>query len=87
MERKRTPSDPIGKNLYQMSPEQTKALQLDRLPENLAEACRAFEEDSFVQKILGDHISAKYLEAKRREWDYWHRQISAWEIKEYLYKY
>ncbi len=87
MERKRTPSDPIGKNLYQMSPEQTKALQLDRLPENLAEACRAFEEDSFVQKILGDHISAKYLEAKRREWDDWHRQISAWEIKEYLYKY
>ena len=58
-----------------------------RSVEELAEACRAFEEDVFLQKVLGDHISTKYLEAKRREWAAWHGQISAWEIEEYLYKY
>ena len=40
-----------------------------------------------MRKVLGDHISNKYLAAKRQEWQDYNRQVSAWEMKEYLYKF
>ena len=87
IKRKITPPDPVGKNLYQISPDQSKDLGIEALPGTLEEACRAFEEDLFIQKILGRHISGKYLEAKRKEWADYNLQVSQWEKDAYLYKY
>ena len=44
-------------------------------------------EDTFIQKVLGDHIAGKYIDAKRKEWHEYRSQVSEWEIQEYLYKY
>ena len=87
IERGIKPPDPIGKNLYQISPEQSKKLHVRNLPTTLTEACEAFKEDPFVRKILGDHISTKYLKAKQKEWEEYHGRVSEWEREEYLYKY
>lgn len=87
IERELMPPEPVGKNMYKMSPQQIKALGIEKLPATLAEACDAFEEDSFLQDILGSHVSARYLEAKRREWEAYCQAVSRWELDEYLYKY
>ena len=62
-------------------------MNIDVLPATLGEACDAFEEDKYIQEVLGEHISKKYLEAKRKEWHEYCRQVSDWETEAYLYKY
>ena len=62
-------------------------MHVDTLPRTLGEACKAFEEDSFIQEVLGPHVSEKYLEAKKKEWHDYCKIVSQWEIDEYLYKY
>ena len=79
--------DPIGKNMYELSSETLRKLHVKLLPGNLREACDAFEQDQFVQKVLGEHISKKFLEAKKREWLEYSEQVSKWERDAYLIKY
>ena len=79
--------EPIGKNMYLLTEEQIADMNIDVLPATLGEACDAFEEDKYIQEILGEHISKKYLEAKRKEWHEYCRQVSDWETEAYLYKY
>ena len=67
--------------------EQIADMNIDVLPATLGEACDAFEEDKYIQEVLGEHISKKYLEAKRKEWHEYCRQVSDWETEAYLYKY
>ena len=81
------PPEPIGKNMYQMTKTQLSSLHIDKIPTTLGEACQAFEEDKFLQDILGEHVSAKYLEAKEREWKEYCSMVSQWELDEYLYKF
>ena len=79
--------EPIGKNMYLLTEEQIADMNIDVLPATLGEACDAFEEDKYIQEVLGEHISKKYLEAKRKEWHEYCRQVSDWETEAYLYKY
>ena len=37
--------------------------------------------------MLGEHILEKYVEAKLKEWDNYRKQVSEWEVEEYLYKF
>ena len=62
-------------------------LHIDQLPGTLLEAVEELEKDTFIQKVLGDHIAGKYIDAKRKEWHEYRSQVSEWEIQEYLYKY
>ena len=64
-----------------------KELQIDQLPGTLLEAVEELEKDSFIQEVLGTHISEKYIDAKHKEWQEYRSQVSEWEIQEYLYKY
>ena len=79
--------EPIGKNMYLLTEEQIADMNIDVLPATLGEACDAFEEDKYIQEVLGEHISKKYLEAKRKEWHEYCRHVSDWETESYLYKY
>ena len=74
-------------NMYLLTEEQIADMNIDVLPATLGEACDAFEEDKYIQEVLGEHISKKYLEAKRKEWHEYCRQVSDWETEAYLYKY
>lgn len=79
--------EPIGKNMYLLTEEQIAGMNIDVLPATLGEACDAFEQDTYIQEVLGEHISKKYLEAKRKEWHEYCRHVSDWETESYLYKY
>ena len=87
IENKLLPPKQVGKNMYMMTEQQMRSMHIGDLPRTLGEACQAFEEDAFLQTVLGPHISAKFLEAKKKEWDDYCQHVSQWEIDEYLYKF
>ena len=81
------PPKQVGRNMYMLTDEQLRSMKIGELPRTLGEACSAFEEDLFLQSILGPHIAGKFLEAKKREWNEYCEYVSQWEIDEYLYKF
>lgn len=80
------PQAPIKGNLYEMDEKARKKNKIESIPANLWEAIVAFQADSFIRDVLGEHISEKYVEAKKAEWKRYCSQVTQWEIEEYLYK-
>lgn len=76
----------ITENVYQMRLSEKAKLGIETLPEDLGAAIEAFEQDEFIKEVLGEHISDKYVEAKKAEWANYRAQVTDWEINEYLYK-
>ncbi len=50
----------------------------------MKEAVDAFEKDPLMKEVLGEEVCRKYVWAKRREWESYNAQISAWELQNYL---
>ena len=80
------PQPPIKGNVYAMDEKERKKQKIEALPKNLSEAIEAFKADKFIQDVLGEHISTKYVEARQAEWKRYCNQVTEWEIQEYLYK-
>jgi glutamine synthetase len=77
------PGEPSLKNLYAMSPEQIASLGLKTLPQSLRESVTALEADDVVRESLGP-IGDEFIKLKRQEWNEYHRQVSPWEVEQYL---
>ncbi len=73
-------------NIYEMSKQELEERGIEAIPSNLSKACHYFEDDAFMKQVLGEHVHAKYLDAKRKEWNRFREQVTEWEIDEYLYK-
>lgn len=76
----------ITGNIYNMTKEELESLGVEAIPSNLSKACHYFEDDQFMKQVLGESVHKKYLSAKRKEWNSFREQVTAWEIEEYLYK-
>ena len=76
----------IPDDLHQKIREELEKQGIRQLPVNLHEAYHAFQKDSLVQKTLGRHICEKYVEFQRAEWMDYSRQVSSWELDNYLYR-
>ena len=50
-----------------------------KLPLNLLDALRNFEEDTYLQEMLGKEVSAGYLKLKHNEWNQYCRHLTQWE--------
>ena len=59
-------------------------VKFDILPRNLREAIRAFEEDEFLQQVIGKTLSQIIINEKTDEWEEFSRQVTAWEVEKYL---
>ncbi len=81
-----TPPPAVTENIFEMRLSQKEKLGIDSLPGDLEEALDELEKDTYIKEVLGNHISEKYLEAKRVEWDDYRAQVTNWEIEKYLYK-
>jgi glutamine synthetase len=81
------PPKAVCRSVYSMTEEELREQGISQLPETLGEAIEAFENDEFLQKVLGKHIYTKYLAAKKKEWNEFRSQETDWEIGEYLYKF
>lgn len=81
------PPKEISQNIFELNEEEKKALGIECLPGSLMEAVEEFEKDAFIQKVLGEELSQKFIKAKKAEYDRYRSQVSEWEMNEYLQKY
>jgi len=87
IEKKIAPPPPCDRNIYEMTDSERSELGIDNLPGSLEEALNELVKDSVVMDALGPHVRARFIEAKRIEWDRYRVQVHPWEIEEYLTKY
>lgn len=80
------PPASVNRNTFEMSRAEREALGIDRLPRNLLEAIQELEKDEFIQDVLGDYYSERYIEAKKQEWKLYAEQVTDWEVEKYLYR-
>ncbi|MCI5528545.1 MAG: type I glutamate--ammonia ligase [Blautia sp.] len=69
-----------------LSESDQKAMNIENLPENLKDAIACFEESDWVKEVLGKDFCEEYVLAKKKEWLKYTRQVTDWEINEYLYR-
>jgi glutamine synthetase len=82
--KKRDPGEPLNTSLYDSDEDFLKRSGAKRLPANLLDALRAFDEDSLAVETLGETMHRQYSILKHREWDQFHEYISDWEFRQYL---
>lgn len=78
------PPEPVEENIYQLDDASRVERKIDVLPTSLAEAMEALKKDEVLQEALGRHTFERYIDIKRREWDQFKQQVTAWEIETYL---
>ena len=81
------PPKSVDCNIFELTQEEKAARGIDAIPETLMEAVAELEKDTYIQEVLGKHVSEKYIEAKKQEWNKYRSQVTEWEIDQYLYKF
>jgi len=76
----------VDGNIYELTDVQRAEIGIEALPVTLREAIIALEQDELVKETLGKHVTEKYIEAKKKEWQEYTEQVTPWEIEQYLYK-
>ena len=80
------PPKAVNGNIFELTEREMKRAKIESIPANLHQAIVAMEADPFIKETLGAHVYTKYVEAKKAEWDDYRKQVTQWEIDEYLYK-
>lgn len=81
------PPASVDCNIFEMSEEERRERMIEAIPGTLIEAVNALEQDKFIQSVLGEHVSQKYIEAKKNEWAAYRSQVTEWEINAYLNRF
>jgi glutamine synthetase len=84
VERKLVAREAVNRNIFRMSFRDRRKYRIDELPRDLHEALELFEKDAVVKNALGEHLTERFLEAKRNEVLQYNLQVSKWEIDSYL---
>lgn len=84
VEKKLQPPAPIEESAYEFTPEDLAERGIGVLPGSLAEALQELEKDGVLRNALGEHAYKAFMRAKRREWDEYRMQVSAWEWNRYF---
>ena len=87
VEEKLPAREPVNRNIFRMSYRDRRKYRIDELPRDLHEALEYFEKDDVVKAALGEHLTERFLEAKREEVVQYNLQVSKWEIDSYLGRY
>ncbi len=79
------PPKPVNQiNIFELSEDEKRSLSIDTLPSTLKEAIDELKKDKVILEALGEHIAAKYIEAKEKEWESYRVSVTDWEIKNSL---
>jgi glutamine synthetase len=77
------PGEPNLGNMYTRPLEEIQAKGIRLLPQSLREALEELRGDEVVQSALGP-IAKEFIDFKSAEWETYHRQVTRWEVDEYL---
>ncbi|MBL8848972.1 MAG: type III glutamate--ammonia ligase, partial [Planctomycetaceae bacterium] len=83
IERKLNPGEPNVGNMYERSLVDIEKSGIKLLPQSLAESIAELKQDKVVQSGLGP-IADEFIDLKSREWQTYHKQVSKWEVDQYL---
>jgi glutamine synthetase len=84
IKKKLTPPSPVEENVYKMTPEERKRLNIAQLPEDLWEAISVAEKSALVKECLGDHVFENFITNKKIEWEKYRAQVTDYELERYL---
>ncbi len=87
IERKLAAREPVNRNIFTMSYRDRRKYRIDELPRDLHEALEYLEKDDVITGALGEHLTERFLDAKRNEVLQYNLQVSQWEIDNYLGRY
>ena len=76
----------LVKSIRELSEEEKKEQGIQALPENLSVALFEMEQDPWVEETLGASFLEHYKKGKRKEWKSYMKQVSEWELAQYLYQ-
>jgi glutamine synthetase len=79
-----TPPEPIEENIYEMTAERRKELNITQLPEDLWEAIKVTEKSSLIRECLGDHVFENFITNKTIEWEKYRAQVTNYELEQNL---
>jgi glutamine synthetase len=71
-------------DVWSLSSAERRALGIDPLPQNLAEAIALMERSELAAETLGEHVFDFFLRNKRREWEEYRMQVTPFELDRYL---
>ncbi|MBQ1680807.1 MAG: type I glutamate--ammonia ligase [Agathobacter sp.] len=86
IENRIAPPAEIQGNLFDLSASGREQYGVEPLPSSIDVAIEALKNDRFIQNVIGEHITKKYIQAKSDEWNTYRKQVSQWELDEYLFK-
>ena len=79
--------EPVNRNIWRMSYRDRRKYKIDDLPRDLHEALTELEKDPVITAALGEHITERFVEAKREEVQQYNLQVTPWEVEAYLGRY
>ena len=74
-------------NVFQLSEAERSTRGIETIPGNLEEALECMKADPLAREVLGEHVYARFIEAKERECAEYRSKVTPWEIESYLTKY
>jgi glutamine synthetase len=83
IDRQLHPGTPQNINLYDLTTAELQAKGIATLPQNLAEAIAALEQDEVIKSALGE-LANEFITLKKMEWVEYMRHVSDWEVERYL---
>ncbi|MDA1189834.1 MAG: type III glutamate--ammonia ligase [Chloroflexi bacterium] len=83
VKRKLDPGKANFENNYALSLEEIEKRGIKVLPQSLKEALEELKKDDVIQSALGP-IAGEFINLKEMEWNRYHRQVTQWEIDQYL---
>lgn len=84
VEQRIIPSDPVSENIFAMTTQRRKELEIGTLPVSLREAIKNMEKSEFMKNILGEEVFCKYVKSKNKEYDDYRYAVHKWEVDKYL---
>jgi len=83
---------PEEKDIFEMTKAEIKRKKINTLSKNLKEALELFEKSKLAKETFGNHIFQKIIQNKEIEWlkykkavgKRYEKEVSPYEIKEYL---
>src|SRR6056297_643967 len=81
------PGEPVREDIYEFDEEKRDEYGITMLPGSLDSALDALEGDEVVREALGEHVTEKFVEAKRADVADYKTYVSGWEKDKYLEKF
>jgi glutamine synthetase len=76
--------DPVELDIYELTEKEREAKGIESLPGSLMEAVMEMEKSQLVKECLGEHVFERFIANKKLEWSNYTREISKFELDNYL---